>query len=363
MTRARLQRLWSVLPAILQTAFASAVAWVIASEAVGHDRPFLAVVSTIVALGLTYGQRSRRAIEIAAGVAVGVLVADLIIVGLGTGPLQIALVVALAMAVAVLLGGTRLVVTQAATSAAIIATVVVPDHITFARFVDALVGTSVALAVNLVLFPVNPVRLARRAAVPLLNELAAVLRDVAKALEDADEDAIVDALVRARGLEPLADAFSEAAAAGSETALWAPMRRRQREAHARYGEAADAMQLATNDVRNLARGARRAVDLGAHVPPETFAALRDLAAAVVALAPSLDDPWRSQRAQESALRAAGEATIGLERTANLAASHIVAQVRSIAVDLLHSVGVHGPEARAAVRDAANRAAAEALESD
>jgi hypothetical protein len=105
------------------------------------------------------------------------------------------------------------------------------------------------------------------------------------------------------------------------------------------------------------------VDLGAHVPPETFAALRDLAAAVVALTPSLDDPWRSRRAQESALRAAGEATVGLERTANLAASHIVAQVRSIAVDLLHSVGIHGPEARAAVREAASEAAEAALKAE
>ncbi|HEX6391215.1 MAG TPA: FUSC family protein [Solirubrobacteraceae bacterium] len=358
MTRARLTRLWTVLPAILQTAFASAAAWIIATEAIGHDRPFLAVVSTIIALGLTYGQRSRRAVEIAAGVAVGVLVADLIVVGLGTGPLQIALVVGLAMAVAVVLGGTRLVVTQAATSAAIIATVVVPDRITLARFVDALVGAGVALTVNLVLFPVNPVRLARRAAEPLLNELAAALRDIAKALEDKDDDAIEDAVVRARGLEPLADSFTEAAAAGSETALWAPLRRRQRAAHARYGEAAAALQLAVNDVRVLARGARRAVDLGAHIPPETFAALRDLASAVVALAPSLEDPWRSERAQESALRAAGEATLGLEQTANLATSHIVGQVRSIAFDLLRTVGVDGPEARAAVRSAAVTVAAE-----
>jgi hypothetical protein len=139
--------------------------------------------------------------------------------------------------------------------------------------------------------------------------------------------------------------------------------RRDRDAAKRYGEAAAALKVAVGDVRVLARGARRAVDLGANVPPETLAALRDLAAAVVALAPSIDDPWRSQRAQDSALRAAGEATVGLERTANLAASHIVAQVRSVAVDLLRSVGVDGPEARAAVRSAAIAAEAEALKRD
>ena len=158
MTRARFIRLWTVLPAILQTALAAGVAWLLATEVVGHQRPFVAPVTAILALGLTYGQRTRRAFEIAAGVAVGVLVAELIILALGTGPAQIALVVALAMCVAVFLGGTRLVVSQAATSAAIIATVAIPDHVTLERFVDALVGGGVALTVNLVLFPVDPVR-------------------------------------------------------------------------------------------------------------------------------------------------------------------------------------------------------------
>ncbi len=356
MTRARFIRLWTVLPAILQTALAAGVAWLLATEVVGHQRPFVAPVTAILALGLTYGQRTRRAFEIAAGVAVGVLVAELIILALGTGPAQIALVVALAMCVAVFLGGTRLVVSQAATSAAIIATVAIPDHVTLERFVDALVGGGVALTVNLVLFPVDPVRMARRAARPLLTELAAVIRDIATALQHADDDEVEDAIVRARGLDALVDRFAEAAAAGNDAALWAPLRRRQRSAHARYGAAASALDLAVRDVRVLARGARRAVDLEAHVPPETFSALAALGDAVDALAPSLDDPDCAERARAHALRAAGEATLGLERTANLAASHIVAQVRATSYDLLRSLGVEGEDARAAVRQAAREAA-------
>jgi hypothetical protein len=358
--RDRARRLWTVLPRILQTAFASAGAWLVATAVFDHRRPFVAVVTAIIALGLTYGQRSRRAVEIAAGVAVGVLVADLITLGLGTGWAQIGLVVALAMSVAVLLGGTSLVVSQAATSAAIVATIASPDRVNFSRFYDALIGGGVALFVNLVLFPVDPVRLARRAAEPLLNELSAVLRDLAKALEDRDEDAVEDAVVRARGLVPLADRFAEAAAAGSDAALWSPLRRRDRAAHARYDEAAAALRTTVADVRMLARGVRRAVDLEAHVPAETTHALRELASSVGALAPSLDDPQRSARAKEHALKAAGEATVGLEHTANLSVSVIVGQVRSTATDILASLGVTGPDAREAVRAAARDAAAEQL---
>jgi DNA-binding transcriptional LysR family regulator len=50
----------------------------------------------VVSLGTTYGQRLRRVAEVTVGVAVGVLIADLLVLALGTGWWQLALVVALA---------------------------------------------------------------------------------------------------------------------------------------------------------------------------------------------------------------------------------------------------------------------------
>ena len=361
--RDRLTRLWTLLPAVLQTALAAAVAWTVAREVVGHRHPFVAPVSAIVALGITYGQRTRRSIEIAVGVAVGVLISDLITLGLGSGPLQIALVIALAMSAAIVLGGSRLVVTQAATSAVLVATVAVPQHVTLARSVDALVGGAVALLVNLVLFPVNPVRLARRAAEPLLAELPAVLRDIAKALEDREHDAAVDALARARTMDELSGRFAEATQTGTEVVALSPIRRRHAAELKRYAVAAEHIEMAVRNVRVLARGCVRAIDLDAHVPPESIAALRDLAAAFTALAPSLDDPQRAERAREHALAAAGRATLGLERTANLSASVIVGQIRSTATDLLRGLGEGTDQAADDVRHAAEDIAAEELRSD
>ena len=142
---------------ILHTAVAASLAWLVATEVLGHDRPFFAPVAAVVTLGLSLGRRGRRAVEVAVGVALGILVADLLVFVIGTGTWQIAVVVALAMSVALLLGGGPLVVSQAATSAVLVATLQPPDGgISLSRFLDALAGGASALVVATVLLPVNP---------------------------------------------------------------------------------------------------------------------------------------------------------------------------------------------------------------
>jgi uncharacterized membrane protein YgaE (UPF0421/DUF939 family) len=354
--RDRLARLRTRSPAVAQTALAAAGAWLVATEAVGHQRAFFAPIAAIVVLGVTQGRHARRAIELAVGVALGILVADLIVQGIGSGWLAIGLVVALAMAAAIVLGGEALVISQAATSATLVATFAQADHVTLARAVDASVGGAVALIVSFLLFPVDPVRLTRRAAGEVLDELALVLDELASALQPRDRAGVQDAMVRARALDDRAVSFADACAMGLEIATYSPLRRRRRPILRRYVTAAAQAEIAVRNVRVLARGALRAVDLADNVPPEAIRALRELAAAVRALAPSLDDPARAGRAREHAVRAAARATLSLERTANLSTSVIVGQVRSTATDLLRAIGIDHDEATAAVRAAAAQAA-------
>jgi len=360
--RSRVETLRVVLPAIGQTALAAALAWLAATELIGHEAPFLAPVAAIITLGTTYGERARRAVEIAVGVALGVLVAELVVLSLGTGPAQIALVVALAMTAAVVLGGGRMVVSQAGVAACLIATVGAPDSITLDRPIDSLCGGAAGLFVGLVLFPIDPLRLARRWREPLLDELGGVLEDVRAAIAAGDHDAAVDALGRARGLDPLAQRHLEATSVGSEIARGSPLRRRARPALAREAEGAVAIDLAVRNVRVLARGAVRAVDLEAHIPPELLRSLDELRDAVALLPAALDDPGRhGASARDAALRAAGHASVVLEQTTNLAASVIVGQVRSMASDLVGVLGIPADEAREAVRRAAAAAAREATQ--
>jgi len=354
--RTRADRLRHAARAVLQATLAATVAWLLATELVGHQAPFFAPVSAMITLGLTQGQRGRRALEVVLGVTLGIAIADLLVILLGTGWWQLALVVALAMTVALVLGSGDMFAQQAAVSAALVATLQPPDDgVSFARAVDALIGGGVALATSALFFPVNPVRLVRDAAEPVLTELAGVLDDVARALADRDRAAVQAALERGRSIDDLARELDDALDVGRETARLAPPRRRSLDTVDDYAEAARQIELAVRNVRVLARGARRAIDLEENVPPAVSEALRDLAAAVRALGGALDHPEHADAVREPALRAAANATLVLQSTGNLSVSVIVGQVRSTAVDLLRSTGLSYEDAAEAVRAAAREA--------
>ncbi len=74
-----------------------------ATDLIGHQRPFFAPIAAVVSLN--GARRMRRAVELVVGVSVGVGVGDLLISVIGSGPWQIGLVVALAMTTAVWLDG------------------------------------------------------------------------------------------------------------------------------------------------------------------------------------------------------------------------------------------------------------------
>ena len=177
--RERLLRMRRMAPRVAMVAVAAATSYLIARYAVGHPRPFFAPIATVVVLGITLGQRTKRALQLAVGVALGVLVADLVVQLIGTGAWQIAVIVFLGMMAVVFLGGDQMVVVQAANAGVLIAVLAIPgDPTGLSRFIDALIGASTALVFNLVLFPVNPLKLAAGALEPAVNRLGAVMNAV-----------------------------------------------------------------------------------------------------------------------------------------------------------------------------------------
>jgi uncharacterized membrane protein YccC len=356
--RARLARLAATSRTVVQAAAATGLAWLVATEVVGHQAPFFAPVAAIITLGLTFGERGRRAVELALGVAVGIAVADLLVLVIGSGVLQLMAVTGLAMALAVLVGGSPVLVTQAAVSAVLVVVLQpVDDVASFARSVDAVIGATSALLVTFLVFPVDPLAVARREAEPVLRELAGTLEDVASALEARDVGPATAALVRARTIDVYAERFHRATDEGREAAL-APQRRGTRCTLAVYADAAGQLELAVRNVRVLARAGLAAIEVGDHVPAEVAVALRELADAVRGLGELLTDASRAPASRDAAVRAAARATRVLEETANLSVSVIVGAVRATAADLLRGTGLTRDEAQELVRSAARRAAAE-----
>jgi uncharacterized membrane protein YgaE (UPF0421/DUF939 family) len=347
--RTRLDRLQLAWRSILQAGIAAGLAWVIATDLFGHEQPFFAPVAAIITLGLTISQRGRRAVEVAIGVAVGIAVGDLLVLAIGVGAAQLALVVMLAMSIAMFLGSGQMMASQAAVSAALVATIQPPTNgVTFARFLDALAGGVVALIVSGLVLPANPVRMVRGAAKPVLEELAATLDDIAAAILERDRGRAERALLRARAMNHELERFADAVNVSRETTRYAPPRRRFRGQVEDYADAAGRIDLAVRNVRVLARGAIRAVRLDENMPPQTAEAVRELAAAARAFAAALDGSGDYSEVRAAALRAAATATLVLESTGNLSVSVVVGQVRSTATDLLAATGMSHDDASEAV---------------
>jgi uncharacterized membrane protein YgaE (UPF0421/DUF939 family) len=345
----RVRRNWRVL---IQAGLAVAGAWAVAKGVWGHKQPFFAPVSAVIALGTSYYERGRRAFELVAAVVLGIAVADVLAYWVGTGIVQLAVAVSVAIALGLFFGSSQLFVNQVAVSAVLVFTVSpAASHFSFARAVDALTGGSIALAVAAIVFPIDPVRILRGAAQPVLDELASTLDDVARALRTRDEEVAESSLVRARGIDELGEAFFAATREGRSAVRWSPARRRARDTVSFFTEAAARIDLAVRNVRVLARGVMRALSLNENVPPDVAEAVASLAEAVRAFRRLLEDDAEFDAVRDLAVRAAVTATRVLEGTTNLSVSVIVGQVRSTAVDLLTGIGMSYDEATGAVRGA------------
>ncbi|MGH3146754.1 MAG: FUSC family protein [Rubrobacter sp.] len=345
---------------ILQTAVAACLAWFLAVLILGLERPTFAPIAAVIALGLAVGERTRRAVELTLAVAFGVAMADLLLNFLGVGALQAGVFVALAMAAAVFLGGGDLGVKEAAISAMIMMFTFTPFAAGFPieRFLEALIGGGTALLINAVL-PVDPERMVEDAAYPLFEESAAVLEEVASALEGGDAGRAQGAYVKAREIDARVAGLKEAVSAGRETARFAPPRRGSLGHMDLYAAAADQIDLTVRDVRALARAALSVVQPDDPAPEPLPAAIRGLARATEALAAYLQTSGDPEETRRLALEAARAASTLLEDHEDLARSlgvnALVDQIHSSAVDLIGGTGMDRGAALRALEEATGRA--------
>lgn len=349
--RTRHDRIVAGARPILHSAVAASLAWLVATEVVGHEQPFFAPISAVITLGLAVGQRRRRAVELAIGVAVGITIADALVAAIGSGTWQIAVVVALAMVAAALLGGGSELASQAGASAVLVATLQPPEGgFDFDRAIDALVGGGVALVVSSLLLPVHPMRLVSESTRPVLEKLVAALGQIATALTTRQPEAADAALLAVARVDGTHESLLETLDAAGEAARLSPQRRGSQRGIDRFAVAAGELGRAIENVRALARGAVRATNLDDSIPDDAVLAVQELARTAEALATYLDD-GDPEPARAAAVRAAALANAVLEATGNLSAIHIVGQIRLIAVDLLRATGLERSEAQEAVRGA------------
>jgi uncharacterized membrane protein YccC len=321
---------------ILQTAIAAMAAWYLARLLLPSDEPLFAPIAAVIALGAAHGHRGQRAVELVGGVILGIAVADLIVHAIGTGPWQAGAMVVLAMGAAVAMGGRELLVSEAAVSAIIIATLEPGGGISPDRFFEALIGGGIALVAAVLLFPPDPALRVGRALNTVFAELGRTLGDVARALEDGDARAAERALESARSVDDHIASARHELLEVREATRFAPPRRGARGQVGRFERSLPQIDFAVRDTRVLARNALRYLRGGDVAPPELSRAVAALADAVWELAASYDDERREPAVRRVALDAAGSVTDLAEEGGDLRLAEIVMQVRSVAVDLVRA---------------------------
>ncbi|MGA8209161.1 MAG: FUSC family protein [Nocardioidaceae bacterium] len=337
----RVARLRSKAWHVGQASVAAGTAWYVAHDLVGHPRPFFAPIVAVICLGTSYGQRLRRVGELTVGVAVGVFLADVLLLLIGTGPWQISVVVGLAMTVALLLNGGTLFVTQAAVQAIVVVTLIATPGYAFTRWLDAVIGGGVALLAATIV-PRAPLMRPRQQAALVVRRIADLLREGASSATDGDVERAMAVLADARSTDRLIRELQDAADEGLSVLASSPFRRRHSGRVRAMTDLVEPLDRAMRNTRVLVR--RVAVSNYHHetFPPPYILLCQDLADAADEIADELARDTAADVIADDARRSLlsiGEGTARLDRVPDLSADVVLAQIRSIVVDLLQVTGL------------------------
>ena len=351
----RLGRLRANWLAILQGGIAAGGAYFTAQKIFGHPEPFFAPMAALIVLGLAGGERIRRSWELVVGVSLGVGLGDLFVSHIGTGSWQMPVMVLLALALGQFVDRSPLAANQAAFAAVLIATIMPPGTVGgFERMFDAAVGGAVGLIV-VGLMPRSPLAAGRKEVSTVLGTASQVLAEVAAALTDGDVGRIEAALTKARGTQAAINNMIAATKEGKEYTRLSPLLWRQR---ARLQSLVRILNPVDNTMRNTRVLARRAQVLiidHDEVSERQLEILEELADITGELATLYQGTAPVQATEAVAavikrLRYLG-AELGLDIAEGrvLSAQVVLAQSRSIVVDLLQVCGMSRNSAAAVLR--------------
>ena len=301
--RAAAQRVLRSLPAIAQIVVAVVGAYSFARFALGHEVPLVAVTVVISALGLARDARPRRVLETVIGVLVGILVAATLVLILGRGVWQIAVILALALLVARAVSPSAGFAIAAAVQSMLVAVLPDPPGGVFERALDGAVGGAVALLVT-ALIPRLDVLRNRGESRALFSMLDQSITGIAAALRSGDTAAAELALARSRRTQPLIDGWTQTLDSARAVAKYSPWLRSGRARLVAEAAQLTAADLVTGHVRSIARRVDVLVRDGL-ARPGVARLLDDTAVIVRALGRRVEEPAERDRARILGLALAG----------------------------------------------------------
>jgi uncharacterized membrane protein YgaE (UPF0421/DUF939 family) len=303
---------------------AAGLAWYIAHTLLGHHQPFFAPTAAAVSLSKARVLRSERALQLIAGVVLGIGIGAAVKAVAGPAPggygaIAIAVAAAIAIVVALALGGGFLeqgvLFVNESVTAAILMIAIGGSATAWERVSDALIGGGVALVMTVLLFPAAPVKLIGRARLELFGALRDTLADLS-----AQGREPTWALAAGDRVQGRLAALRQACSDGREITRVAPRRWSDRDQVRRAGEQASQDDLLAATVVSLAHAASAEPVSAARVKP----ALAELALAFAALAAGTEGAAGEarQHARKAQALAGGPGSDLVTRLVQLCASDV-----------------------------------------
>jgi uncharacterized membrane protein YgaE (UPF0421/DUF939 family) len=330
---------------LLQGTAAATAAWGIAKYVLDHEQPFFAPIAALVALNTSLGERGLNAVRLVQGVILGIVVGEVTLAALAGGYGSMAVAIFAATALARALGGTRIVIAQAAVSAILIIALADAEA-GIERLTDALIGAGVALVFSQLLFSPEPVALLRRAEAAVLERLARGLALTARALKQDDDELATQAIVALRELPDDVTELRRMRRASGRVARRTLVWRAHRALVVRESENADHLDLLGSSCLMLARVAPSLTPSERHALEPS---VRDLSEVLATLAGALGDRETRQRAADRSLEVVGEIA-RTEAPPDSTLAVAIMGVRMVATDLMVFSGVDLGDAVEAVRE-------------
>ncbi|CAM3343342.1 aromatic acid exporter family protein [Occultella aeris] len=339
------RRLRSNAVGIVSASVAAGIAYAIALYLVGHEVPVFAAIAAWVCLGYGNDRRPRKVAELALGVTLGVAFGEVFAHLFGTGPVQIAVVLALAVSVARLVDGAQMLAMQAGVQAVVIvgfSTTLLGGGV--GRWLDALIGGALAL-LTAALLPLDVRKRAQSLAASGMAELAITAEDLARGIRLADPEVLNDALVRARGSQGVIDEWNTLVRDALEATRLTPSALRHDDLLTRLQRASTLCDRAMRNLRVIARrswsvsATMQDNDRVADILEVTARASRDIGVAFGSNADLI-------RLRPQLLAVAGD--LDPQAFTGWQTQTLVVLLRSLVVDLLELTGMTGTQAREAL---------------
>lgn len=341
------QRLVGSIPAVLQVSLTAIAAYAFAHYVLGHAVPLLAVTVTISSLGFVRDARPVRVLETAVGMSVGIALAEVLLLGFGQGTWQLGVALVLTLLVARFLSPAASFAIAAAVQSALVMLLPAPDGGPFVRTLDGLVGGVFALIATAVI-PRDPRRSARRDAQRLIDEHIRTLASLVAALRLGDVEEADRALARARATQPALESWRSTLDSGLAIARISPFLRSAVFDLERQRTMLSGMDLATRNLRVIARRIDYVSRDGA-ARPELADLLARTSVALGILAQSVGDVAQQPIARQSLLEIAKHLDpLEMLPDASVSEQALILVVRPYLVDLLTATGVSTADAQAAL---------------